>query len=101
MDDNKIYAKTMYKCGVCGNTYEELEDRVACESACLKKKKAEAAREKALKYEAEKKKHYEDTVDACRKAEDMIHEHMKQYGEFNLPSTMSFSELFSYIFPWM
>lgn len=101
MDDNKIYAKTMYKCGVCGNTYEELEDRVACESACLKKKKEEVTRAEKLKYEADKKKHYEDTVDACKKADNMIREHIARYGEFNLPNTLSFSEIFNYIFPWL
>lgn len=36
--DNK---KVVYACAICGNTYDEIEDRTYCESICMKRKKDE------------------------------------------------------------
>lgn len=35
-----------FKCAICGKVYETINERVACESECLKKAEAEAAAKK-------------------------------------------------------
>ena len=74
--------KITYKCGFCGTAYDEIHDRMNCESACHKKQAEE------LKAAAEAQKQAEKTV---RKAEvDLAFEHLhalvtayvKDYGHY-------------------
>lgn len=48
--------KVMYKCAICGNAYDEIEDRMHCEGICIKRKKDEmkkvAEAKKLEEYEA-------------------------------------------------
>lgn len=56
---DKMCAKPMYKCAICGEVYESIAQRMNCECACLKKQEEEAKkaaeRKKAAEYEARKK----------------------------------------------
>ena len=44
-DENKIYSKPQYKCGICGTIFDSIEERMNCEANCIKKQKEEAQQE--------------------------------------------------------
>ena len=39
---DKICAKPMYKCAICGEVYDSIAQRMNCEQTCLKKQEEEA-----------------------------------------------------------
>ena len=41
MEDNKMYVKPQYKCGICGQTYDSVQERMNCEMTCIKKQQEE------------------------------------------------------------
>ena len=53
MDENS----RMYVCAICGKSYEHVEDRIACETKCLKKRKAaeERAKKEKIRRDLEKR----------------------------------------------
>jgi hypothetical protein len=54
-ENNNIYCKLRYKCGVCGTEHSSVLDRAKCELACTKKAEAEAKKlEEAKKKEEQK-----------------------------------------------
>lgn len=68
MEENNVYCKFTYKCGICGKEYSSVLDRAKCEIAC-----AEKAEEEAKKVAEEKKREEQKT----RKAEvDAALEHL-------------------------
>lgn len=78
--ENNMYTKPMYKCAVCDNVYESINERMKCEQACLKKQEEEvkkaAERKKQQEYAARKA-----DVDAKVKAAiDAVHAYNKDYG---------------------
>lgn len=79
---NNVYCKFTYKCGICGNEFNNVLDRAKCEIACSEKAEAEA------KKAAEAKKKEEQ---ATRKAEvdfafEALHKlmttYVKDYGSY-------------------
>ena len=78
--ENKMY----YKCAICGNAYEELKERISCETSCLKKQEVEAkkAAERKLKEErAARKAHVDEIVE---KALEEIRKFNEDYGYYEL-----------------
>lgn len=73
---------TIYACAICGKNHSDLEGRIACETACLKKKKEEAAKVAELK----KKEEYEASCAELTKAIDIAYmlfkAHLEKYGEY-------------------
>ena len=66
-----------YKCAVCGKVYDKLEERVACESACLKKAEEDAAAKKKADQEKIKK----ELTSKIRAKIDETTELIKNYKE--------------------
>lgn len=83
MDTNSIYSKPMYKCGVCGNTYESIAERMNCEQACLKKQEEEAKKAAEAKKNAEKDVRKAEVHQAIKNASDLIHDYIEDYGYFD------------------
>ncbi len=58
-ENNAMYYKPIYKCGICGKEYSTIAERSNCEQTCLKKQEEEAKkaaeRKKAAEYEARKR----------------------------------------------
>lgn len=84
-----------YTCAFCGKQYNTIEERMKCESQCLKTKKEEEALKKAMKenegrINSEKQIH--ETLD---KADRMIKDHLNEYGSFSLNHSYYY---LSYIF---
>lgn len=80
--ENKVCAKPMYKCAVCGEVYESIAQRMNCEQTCLKKQ-AEEERKAA---EAKKKAEYDARVyevdAAFKKAYELRDKFVEDYGEY-------------------
>lgn len=74
----------MYKCGFCKKEYDKLEDRVACESACLKKHQEEEAVKKKNEYNEKRKESANAIYSEFDKVEKMIKEHIKTYNSLAL-----------------
>lgn len=81
-----------YRCAICGNSYDTIDERVDCETKCL------AARKKA-QAELEKKKLEEEKV--TRKAEiekkfkelsNLVNDYCKDYGSLQLGESRYFED---------
>jgi hypothetical protein len=44
-----MYTQAKYKCAICGQIYDELRERINCESACLKRQEEEEKKAAELK----------------------------------------------------
>ena len=40
-NENKMYTKQVFKCGICGKEYSNVQDRANCELNCYKKQQEE------------------------------------------------------------
>ena len=78
--ENKMYTKPQYKCAICGTIYDELKDRIRCETTCIKKQEEEVKKAAELK-----KKHEHDECKAfadaqVKEAIDAVREYTSKYG---------------------
>lgn len=91
MDENS----RMYVCAICGQSYEHVEERIACETKCLKKRKA--AEEQKKRDEAREKR--TTSTKAIEKklteVDEMIKQHIEEFESLEL--TRNYPYL-SYIF---
>lgn len=81
-------ANGIYVCALCGYSHNDIEERIACETKCLKKRKEEEARaareaeKRAMDAERKKKVESEKAIEAeLDKVEDMIRKHCNKYGD--------------------
>lgn len=76
----------MFKCGICGKEYESVEERMKCETECVKdlKIKEEELAKKKLEEEREaREKVIAEKYDEVKK---LMHEYIKDYGVLKLTS---------------
>lgn len=74
----------MYKCAICGTEYEDLENRIVCETQCLKELKEAEEAKKADEYNAKRKESLNTIYNKLTEVDVMLKEHMKEYGSFSL-----------------
>lgn len=65
-NENNIYCKFRYKCGICGAEYSSVLDRATCEIACAEKAEIEAKKAAEAK-KLEEKNIRKSEVDAAFK----------------------------------
>ena len=82
MEEKNVNCKTTYKCGICGNTYDFVQDRMNCEMACVKKQMEEKKKAEAEKKIAEKKMRKEAVDEAVINAIRLINAFSKDYGSY-------------------
>ena len=80
--EGKVYTNKKYNCEICGKMYDELKDRIECETKCFKQqaenaKKAAEAKKKEEKMASEAK--VTAAFDAAYKLRD---EHVAKYGSY-------------------
>ena len=83
MEDKKnIYCKFTYKCGICGNEFSSVQERMNCEMACVRKQQEEekAAAEAKKKEEQKTRKAEVDT--ALENLHRLVSEYVKDYGHY-------------------
>ena len=82
MEDNKIYGKLIYKCGVCGKEHENVLDRAQCEITCTEKKAEEEKLAALRKKEAEYSKRKEEVDNAFNVAYELRSKFIADYGSY-------------------
>ena len=78
--ENKMYAKPQYKCAICGEIYDELKNRVNCETKCIKKQEEEAKKAEELKKQQEHAARKADTDAKVKAMIDAVNAYTKDYG---------------------
>ena len=53
--ENQMFAKPMYKCAICDKVYDNVADRAACETKCVKRVEEETKKTAEAKRTEEKK----------------------------------------------
>ena len=82
MNENNIYAKPKYKCGVCGEIYDSIAKRMKCEQECLHKQEVEAKKVAEAKKRAEKDARFAEASAAIDNAFALVNKCVEDYGEF-------------------
>lgn len=80
--ENKIYANPKYKCAICGEIYDEIKDRMKCESACLRKQAEEAKKAAEEKRKIEQAARKAEVDAAMDKAIALEKAYVKDYGSY-------------------
>ena len=72
----------MYKCEICGKEYENIEDRVACETKCLHDRKVAEEKRKKMKLEQEKETRKKEVQMAWGHYSDLLKAFIEDYGSY-------------------
>lgn len=76
---DKMFAKQQFKCAICGTIYDELKDRIVCESKCVKRQEEKAKRLADAKKKEEQEARWSE-VEAVRKHYEELYEaYLKDY----------------------
>lgn len=79
--------KTIFKCGVCQKVYNNVEDRMRCESNCIQKSKDAARRMEAQRLLEEQKTRQQEVADSYNKYVELREAYLKDYGQSCIPDT--------------
>ena len=82
MNDNNVYAKPKYKCGVCDTVYDSIAERMKCEQECLHKQEVEAKKAAEAKKKAEKDARFAEASAALDNALTLVNKCVEDYGTF-------------------
>ena len=74
----------MYKCEICNNTYENLEERIACETKCLADRKIAEEKRKKAELEEKKEARKAEVAEAQKKYLELLEAYVEDYGMFSL-----------------
>ena len=107
-NENKIYTKQVFKCGICGKEYSNVQDRANCELNCYKKQQEEAKKAAEAKKLSEKAARKKEVDDALDKAMQLRNAYIKDYGcyvydnndvhnEFHIDNYPSLKELINFL----
>lgn len=86
MEKNANACPEMYHCAICGNGYENVEERAECEAKCIKERKEAEAKKKQLEHEAARTASEEAICMALADINEMIAEHLRKYESLMLKS---------------
>jgi uncharacterized protein YaiL (DUF2058 family) len=87
--ENKMCTKLQYKCAICGEVYDELKDRVNCETKCIKKQEEEAKQAAELKKQQEHAARKADTDAKVKAMIDAVNAYIKDYGFYTYDGEVS------------
>ena len=83
MEDNKMYCKPIYKCGICGKEYPSIAERMKCEQSCLKQQEEEAKKAAEAKKRAEKESRRAEVTNAIEHAKDLLEKYIADYEYYS------------------
>ena len=81
-NENNIYCKFTYKCGICGKEYDKVLDRARCEIDCTKKIEEEARKAAELKKKEEQKIRKEEVDEVFENLHKLVSAYVKDYGHY-------------------
>ena len=82
--ENKMYAKPQYKCAICGTIYDDLKERVNCETACLKRQAEEEKKAAEAKKKEEQASRKAEVDELVKKTVEAIKKYSEDYGCYDL-----------------
>lgn len=77
----------MYKCEICGKTYENLEERIGCEVKCLEDRKIAEEKRKVAELEVKKAERRAEVEAAQKKYLELLAKYVEDYGMFSTKNT--------------
>lgn len=83
MEDNKMYCKPIYKCGICGKEYSSIAERMKCEQACLRKQEEDFKKAAEAKKKAEKDACAAEVTQAIEHAAELLNKYINDYGSYS------------------
>lgn len=86
---HEITTNPTYKCAICNQTYSTIEERSACERACLKHQAEEAKRAAAAQKKAEQEARYKEVTEALDKAYDLMKKYIEDYKTYTYNGKIS------------
>lgn len=95
---DKVCAKPMYKCAVCGEVYDSIAQRMNCEQACLKKQEEEERKALEAKKIAEYNSRVEEVRDAFRRAYILRNKLEKDYANMQYYDYDQLNDLVKIVF---
>ena len=72
----------LYKCEICGQEYESIQDRANCEMACVKKQQEEEKAAIKAKKKAEQEARQNEASAALDNAYALVGKYVEDYGHF-------------------
>ena len=81
-NENKVCCKPMYKCGICGEVYESIRERMWCETACLHKQAVEEQRAAEIKKKEEQAARKAEVDAALEKYLQLKEDYLKDYDTY-------------------
>lgn len=81
-NENSMYATPKYKCGVCGEIYDSIKERMNCENTCLKKQAEEERKAAEAKKKAEKDARKAEVDEALKKFTKLAEAYANDYGSY-------------------
>ncbi len=85
--ENKMYAHQQYKCAICGKIFNELKERIDCESQCLKNQELEAKKIAEAKKKEEQEARWAEVEMAHNHYVELYEAYLKDYEFDNYEST--------------
>ena len=71
-----------YKCGICGETYNNVQERASCEMKCIKKQQEEEKAAAEAKKKAEKNERQKEVTTALDNAFALVNKFIEDYGSY-------------------
>ena len=71
-----------YKCAICGEVYNNVQDRMNCEMKCIKKQEEEEKKAAEEKKKAEKNEREQEVNAALDNAYSLVDKYIEDYGSF-------------------
>jgi hypothetical protein len=81
-NENKVYTKPQYKCGICGRAYNEVQERMNCEMKCVKIKEEKEKQAAEAKKKAEKDARKKEVDEAFKNLLKLHDAYVKDYGYY-------------------
>lgn len=82
-NENKMYTKQVFKCGICGKEYSNVQDRANCELNCYKKQQEEKKKAAEAKKKEEQKARHDEVTKAIDGACALMNRYVKDYGHYS------------------
>ena len=104
-ENNAMYYKPIYKCGICGKEYSTIAERSNCEQICLKKQEEEERKAAEAKKAAEYEARVKEVNMAFERAYELRDKLVEDYGEYkyqrkcnSIDECNSLDDVFNFIF---
>ena len=81
--ENKMYSKPQYKCAICDTIYDDLRERVACETKCLKHQEEEEKKAAELKKKEEQAARHAEVTKLINDARVALNKYVDDYGVYD------------------